>query len=374
MKNILYVTVNEQNYKSKYQSQIDVWKDMGYKCNFINLEFNFKSFLLFKQNLKDVDIVYFRHEYFLDTIWIFIVVLLRNKKIIIEIPTPISTYVKEVEFYIKSNNKISWHKVLKFKIILNLGLACILKRANLIIEMATEKYSIVNYFKNKIFLWQNGINSTGIYGLTDVHIKQQKCQIQKFINNRVFNLIIVANLVNVHGLDRILRGLSAYLSSTSVEYKITVDVISSETIELNVIKEMVKELKLTQYINFHGFVSIVDLANFYVQANFAIGPVGLHRVDLESGSPLKLREYSLMGLPSCINYYDYDLSETEFAITLPRTDDLIDINSLIKYYTELVDKYNDSLSQVIHDYAINNFLWKHKVANLQKELLDRGVL
>lgn len=368
MNKLLYVTVQNSYYQAKYNSQIEAWRKLGYEAEYFNLDRALCSLREFLSIVKSFDVIYLRNDHLLYTMWLFIVFALSGKKIILEIPTPINVFWHELRL----TNLPSWKKLILPHMI-KFYLKLIIKRVDLIIEMAEEQEPIVLAQQNKIFIWQNGINSVDAYKLPKNYMQEQNKAITNFFMNNEIRLILVANLAEHHGLDRIIEGLYLYYSKAHV-YKVYVDVISSFNDTLIKNKKLVENYELSEYVNFIGNVEISKLAEFYKQANFAIGSISFNKIFLDSGSPLKVREYAMFGLPSCINYHDYDLSNTDFVFTCSRSEEPIDVNMLIGFYKQLLGKHGADLTKVIQDYALNNLMWKNKVEDLISELKLRSII
>lgn len=359
MEKVLYLTVRNSFYLHKYVSQVRAWNDLGYECISFNLNYSITSFVKLNMALKSVNIVYLRHDIYSNFIWRILKLMLTNKKIIVEIPTPINVY-----FYEQSLRAKKWKAIIN-SLIIKANLSNIVKSADIIIEMAEERDLTVLNQKEKIFLWQNGMNNPESYGFSILSIEEQKKQIIKFQNKFEFNLLVVANLADYHGVDRVVKGIYEYYkTSISQRYLVKLHIVSGDSEALIIIKKLVTELNLSDYVILHGHKNLMELHSLFEMANLAIGSIGFHRIFLDSGAPLKAREYFLYGLPTIINYFDYDLSPTEFVTNCDRNDNPVNINEVISFYHGLILKYNDNLGYKIHNFAITNLLWAHKVKSL----------
>lgn len=74
---------------------------------------------------------------------------------------------------------------------------------------------------------------------------------------------------------------------------------------------------------FHGRLSRDDYTRIAAGADLAFGSLALHRVELQEGGPLKVREYLAMGIPLVIAYDDTDLDgvDAPWLLRLPNTED-----------------------------------------------------
>jgi glycosyltransferase involved in cell wall biosynthesis len=69
-------------------------------------------------------------------------------------------------------------------------------------------------------------------------------------------------------------------------------------------------------VQLHGFVDRSVYQEILAKADVGIGSLALHRIDINEGSPLKVREYLAYGLPIFLAYQDTDLIGTEFEFVL----------------------------------------------------------
>src|SRR3990167_1592043 len=105
MPKILYLTVQNVNYVEKYKAQVQIWQDFGYECNYYNCQRSFKGLYGLLKIIKDYDIVYARHDFGFDYLWLALKFILQNTKLILEIPTPIDVYQREIKKYKQSKIK-----------------------------------------------------------------------------------------------------------------------------------------------------------------------------------------------------------------------------------------------------------------------------
>jgi hypothetical protein len=78
--------------------------------------------------------------------------------------------------------------------------------------------------------------------------------------------------------------------------------------------------KLLPNMIMHGFLNHKDYVEILKQADVAIGSMAMHRIRLNDGSTLKVREYLAYGLPVIIGYQDVDFPEgSDFILELPNT-------------------------------------------------------
>ncbi|AUR53031.1 glycosyltransferase [Aquella oligotrophica] len=372
MKKILYINGQEFNFDTKYISQIGAWKSLGYKAEYFKLFRTVESLREVIREIRKFDLIYLRHGYGLDRVWFLIYPFLKEKNLILEFPSPISSLYSDI----KTNNELGYIKKKVIYLLYKFYIKMILPKVDLIIEMAEEKDEEVLKYKGKIYLWQNGLNSIELYKINENYLHYQSQTIKKFVEKKEFHLVFIANKLYLHhGLDRLIHGLiNFYQNKNDSNYLIKLHIVCSKTVLIEKFKKVILKNNLDKEIIFSDHMPIEKLQEVYKTANFCIGCLGLHRVDMQEATPLKTREATLMGLPSCISYHDYDLSKSDFIINLPKDDSPIDINLLIKFYSKLITKYGEDLNQIIHEFAVHNLTWQKKVELLEDECKKRELL
>lgn len=118
-----------------------------------------------------------------------------------------------------------------------------------------------------------------------------------------------------HGLD-IIKGLSKKLNN------IHFDIIGYEG---------ANESNLT----YHGYLSVDKFFPIIANSSACIGPLGIHKYNLNQSSPLKVREYIVLGAPIILGYND-------FPLTMVKDDPLIlHLSSNQKnWHIEIIDFLN----------------------------------
>ena len=152
-------------------------------------------------------------------------------------------------------------------------------------------------------------------------------------NSQEFNMIAVANVMNAHGYDRIIRGIHNYVRNKSVP-KVIFHIIGSGSI-LEDYKTYVKDNCLDEYVKFHGRMNKEEMIPWFEISDVAIESIGDHRVGIDISSSLKSREYVARGIPfvtSCVS----DVFEGEFFVyKVTATNEAVDIKKIQEYVAEL---------------------------------------
>ena len=129
-------------------------------------------------------------------------------------------------------------------------------------------------------------------------------------------------------------------------------------------------MNLERNIIFHGFKSGEELNKIFDDTHIAIGSLGVHRKDLKYASTLKVREYMARGIAFIISHIDEDIDKNfPFFLKLPSDDESVDIEKVIKFTANIYNKYGESISSVMRNYASEKMDYKAKVGKLLNFIL-----
>lgn len=243
---------------------------------FASLQLNSKYFFIRYNNSRN---------FFL---FILIILLkLRGKKIILEVPTPIINYCKEIII----------SKSSRFKKSILLASTYLLGPipfffSNLTIQYAEENYYF-RLFTRKYLLLGNGIDVESY--------AQNKSNYDRFKNFEVYNMVVIANLAPWHGIDLLLEALNL------LKFKFHLHIIGDGP-EKNKLEILAGNFNLRDNISFHGKLTREKYLPILKKSHLGIGSLNWDIIGVKISSALKLREYVASGLPVIFSNYDPDLS------------------------------------------------------------------
>ena len=266
---------------------------------------------------SDVVMIRFSDLVFPIVFFVMNVLRLRGKKIIVDVPTPRSTGLREMDKMVTNPAKRSVRKFISYA-----SASWVLMPANLIIQYADEGKWFSLGLRYKTLKMGNGILITDDIPLTKaVWPKNQ------------LNLIAVAQLADWHGYDRMLYAL-AELKKQNLPCEVTFTVVGDGE-ALPFLKKLANDLNL-ENVNFKGRLTGKDLDDVFANMHVGVASLGLYRVGLNEAAVLKTREYMARGLAVVTAGQDPDFYAQEtkkFRYEVSNDSDIVGIVSLIVKFT-----------------------------------------
>lgn len=168
-------------------------------------------------------------------------------------------------------------------------------------------------------------------------------------------LLFVGHMLSNHGLERIIKGIKKYYDGTRKNYEIKMVAVGNG-LELEKYKALSREEGLESNIQFVGEKEGEDLNYYYNKADIGIGSLGMYKINLHNGSPIKLREYCARGLPFIYGYDDIGFSGNEiYCSQVPNDDTPLDMDVVIDLYERTVD--NQDIINSMRKYAETALTW-----------------
>ena len=209
-----------------------------------------------------------------------------------------------------------------------------------------------------------GIKAIQLYNIGDIDEIRMKKESHDF-DNKITKLIGVSGCSIYHGYDRVIIGLRDY-------YKIKEADTSLKDVEFHIVgdgpflayyKELVEKNNLKEQVIFYGSKYKDELDSIYDEKNIGVSCIGMHRIGLKNGSPLKTGEYGSRGLPVVLGYHDELFSNRDFAYQIEGNDSPVNITDLLKWYDE-----SSFTTESIREFTLENVSWKKQFENIIKRL------
>lgn len=175
------------------------------------------------------------------------------------------------------------------------------------------------------------------------------------------NIIGVANLASWHGYDRIIQGIAEYDGPYKIVFHL---VYGSGESEAQALHRLASTLNVQQNLVLYSELHGRGLGNLFNSCHVAAGSLGMHRIGLQNGATLKIREYCARSIPFFMSYQDEDFSDFEYACLFPPDESPIDMTKL-SYFIEKV-RLNIKYQHDMREYAERKLSWKAKM----KRILD----
>lgn len=170
------------------------------------------------------------------------------------------------------------------------------------------------------------------------------------------DILCVAYYSKWHGIDRFLRGMHDYYSTTHNPVDIHLHLVGGgDRRYINKLKKLTNEYHLSNHVIFHGPVPRNKLDSYYDLGDFAIESLGAHRRKVITYSySIKSREYLAKGMPFIFST-PIDLGQYEpipYCFKASEDEKPIDINALIDYYRTLYQQQDETtVAKRLREYA-----------------------
>jgi glycosyltransferase involved in cell wall biosynthesis len=338
----------------KIQQTVHALQSIGHETDQIIVEKGSK-FELIHQFSKaiyksDADIIIIRSDAYMP-LYLFAVIKqrLRGCRIVVDVPTPLTNVLIEID-----GAPGAYLKKLKQKISIRLAFPWSLWFVDKVIHYAPESKYFSFGIKDKIHLTANGISID--------KIPQRK--IVPTWPSSQFIMIGVASLADWHAFDRVIHGISNYLSENPNSIIRPKLVIVGDGDARKSWQELVLRLGLQESVTFTGYKSGADLECLYEAAHVAISSLGLYRINLETASVLKSREYSARGIPFVKAGFDIDFNPVpNFVFDVNNSSEPLVIGRVIEWYNKIC---TEDIFDKARSYAVEKLEFTKKVNELIK--------
>lgn len=274
---------------------------------------------------------------------------LRGTKVVVDIPTPLTNYVREIHIDDTMPLMSRWQRILMIHLIY----PWVLMPANAVLQYAPESKYFSFGVARKSMLIANGIDLSGIPQRTNDHKDTVDCRLV---------LIGVARLSEWHGYDRVIRGIAEHRAITGQSDNVYFHVVGDGPVKSQ-LKALATKLGVQQFVQFLGDQRGEALTDLYESAHIGVGSLGLYRVGLNAASSLKSREYVARGLPFLNAGYDMDFDPTpEFVYQVENDERPLKLQEIISWYKLL--KQRPQLSAEMREYANKTLSFDSKVDSL----------
>lgn len=187
-------------------------------------------------------------------------------------------------------------------------------------------------------------------------------------DNKIINLVGVAEVHYWHGFDRLIEGLGVYYQKEHVKdiyFHIIGGIATSEmegSVHANGFSKLIKEFGIEDKVIFHGPLYGEELDRVLNIADFAVGSLGRHRSRIYNMKSLKNREYAARGIPFIYSETDTDFDNKDFILKALADDTPIDINKIVCF----LNNFNETSSDIRN--SIKNLSWKEQMEKVIEQL------
>lgn len=285
-------------------------------------------------------------------VWCFLWIRFQGKILIIDQPSPASTYVKEVNYQAKSFINKTAKKLLTY-----LGCPLTFMLANRVVEYGIESPYFRFFSGRRTLVIGNGI---------DVERMSLRAKNYPDGTDRLSLIGVGARIESWHGFDRVVRAMGEWKKRGSRPH-VTFDLVGNpNTPHVEELKEMIRTYGLDSDVRFLGTQTADALTALYDKESLAISSLANFRRGLYSASVLKAREYCLAGIPFVSADDDPDFSkDVPFRFAVPNDNTIAALMDIFSSFSERRSQFTD---EDIRQYAINHLSFDEKFKEIMKGL------
>lgn len=188
---------------------------------------------------------------------------------------------------------------------------------------------------------------------------------QSMINLEI-HMVALASMRDWQGFDRIIEGISKYRGKEKLYLHLV-----GQDFDGSVQKwmEKARELKVESYVINHGPLYEEQLTNVFDICHMAVGALGLHRRGGIVGSTLKVREYTVRGIPFIYAYNDSALDGTEwFTLRFKSDESWIDFDLVVPWIKNIYTR--KGFINEIRQFASDHMSWEIQFKPVFNQILE----
>ncbi|MDE5820320.1 MAG: glycosyltransferase [Lachnospiraceae bacterium] len=152
------------------------------------------------------------------------------------------------------------------------------------------------------------------------------------------HIACVSTFAKWHGYDRLIEGLKIY-NEEAHDKKVVLHMVGDGE-ERSYLQEVTKKYGIEESVVFHGVLKGEELNHIYDLCDVAADCFGCHRVNIQSVSSLKSKEYGAKGIPivTSVRLDIYNNETKKYICEFPQNDDPIEINRVVEFYNDVYEK------------------------------------
>lgn len=174
-------------------------------------------------------------------------------------------------------------------------------------------------------------------------------------NNHVIYFIAVSSMAPWHGYERFLEGMYLYYKAGG-EYNLYLRFIG-EGPEEGYYKSLTEKYDLKSRVEFCGRMTGAELDKKFDLSDISVGTLGMYKMGIFDGTPIKAAEYCARGIPFICGYNDMRFSENQdFVMSISNDGKAVDMDDVIRFYEKITLKQD--YREIMRGYAEEHLTWE----------------
>lgn len=173
--------------------------------------------------------------------------------------------------------------------------------------------------------------------------------------DHVINFIAVSSMAPWHGYERFLEGMYLYYKAGG-DYDFYLRFIG-EGPEEDYYRKLTNKYGLDSRVEFCGKMTGGELDKKFELSDMSVGSLGMYKIGISDGNPIKAAEYCARGIPFVCGYNDTRFSEDQdFVLSVSNDRSAVDMEAVIRFYEKITSKQN--YREIMRDYAEERLTWE----------------
>lgn len=174
-------------------------------------------------------------------------------------------------------------------------------------------------------------------------------------NDHAISFIAVSSMAPWHGYERFLEGMHLYYKADG-NYDLYLRFIG-EGPEEDYYRSLTDRYGLNQRVEFCGRMTGGELDKKFDLSDMAVGSLGMYKIGISDGCPIKVAEYCARGIPFICGYNDTRFARgQDFAMRLSNDGKAVDMDDVIGFYEKISSKQD--YRKIMRSYAEDHLTWE----------------
>lgn len=173
--------------------------------------------------------------------------------------------------------------------------------------------------------------------------------------DHTINFIAVSSMAPWHGYERFLEGMYLYYKAGG-DYDLYLRLIGEGSEEEHY-RSLTDRYGLNARVEFCGRMTGGELDKMFDLSDVAVGSLGMYKIGISEGCPIKAAEYCARGIPFICGYSDLRFAKgQDFVMQVSNDGNAADMDAIIRFYETIISKQD--YQKEMRGYAQDHLTWE----------------